>query len=172
MTALPGTRLSAGAYFAKYEQWLDQIARNHHARNPREPQRQAFRPLRRPLAEARVALVSTAGVHLDDQQPFHVETVAGDPTFRLIPDDIDVTRLRFRHTHYDTTSAERDPNVVFPLDRLHEAVASGRVGSSSPIHIGLMGFNPDPVPIVEETAPAVADVLEDAQADVVALVPG
>ena len=103
----------------------------------------------------------------DESQELYKGTTIGDPYF-----DLDVTRLRFRHTHYDTTSAERDPNVVFPLDRLHEAVARGRVGSSSPVHIGLMGFNPDPVPIVEETAPAVADVLEDAQADVVVLVPG
>lgn len=172
MSVLPGDPLDPEPYRGKYERWLDQIARNHHAANPREPAQQAFTPLRRPLAESRVALVSTAGVHLDDQPPFHVDTIAGDPTHRPIPDDVDLARLRFTHTHYDTSAAARDPNVVFPLDRLHEAVVNGRVGSASPVHIGMMGFNPDPVVIAEETAPAVADVLQSAEVDVVVMVPG
>lgn len=62
--------------------------------------------------------------------------------------------------------------MVFPLDRLHEAVEDGRVGSASPVHVGLMGFNPDPTRIAEETAPAVAEVLADAEVDVVVMVPG
>lgn len=156
----------------KYERWIEFIAANHQGSNPREVESQPFTPLRKPLAEARVALVSSAGVHLDDQPPFHVETVAGDPSYRLIPDDVDTGRLRFTHTHYDTSPAEQDPNVVFPLDRLHEAVEEGRIGSSSPIHVGMMGFNPDPTRIAEETAPAVAGVLGEAEVDVAVMVPG
>jgi D-proline reductase (dithiol) PrdB len=124
------------------------------------------------LSDAKVALVSTAGLHLDDQDRFHVETVAGDSTYRLIPDDVEMARLRFTHTHYDTSSAEADPNVVFPLDRLHEAVDEGRIGSTSSVHIGMMGFNPDPTAIAENTAPAVAETLAAEDVDVVVLVPG
>lgn len=165
-------RLDPDDHREKYEQWVQFIAKNHQGSNPREPEEQHFTPLRKPLREARVALVSSAGVHIDDQPAFHVETVAGDPTYRIIPDDVDLSRLRFTHTHYDTTSAEQDPNVVFPLDRLHEAVEEGRVGSSSPRHIGMMGFNPDPTRIAEETAPAVAEVLGEAEVDVALMVPG
>lgn len=165
-------KLDPDRYREKYEKWIEFIGRNHHGSNPREPAQQHFNPLPRSLAEARVALVSSAGVHLDDQPAFHVETVAGDPSYRLIPDDVDLGRLRFTHTHYDTASAEQDPNVVFPLDRLHEAVEEGRVGSASSLHIGMMGFNPDPTRIAEETAPAVADVLGEAEVDVVVMVPG
>jgi len=165
-------RLDPAELGAKYEQWIELISKNHHASNPRVVERQQFTPLRRPLSESRVALVGSAGVHLVDQPPFHVETVAGDPTYRLLPDDLDMSTLRFTHTHYDTASAQKDPNVVFPLDRLHEAVAAGRIGSASRVHIGMMGFNPDPTPIAEETAPAVAAVLETEDVDVVVLVPG
>lgn len=167
-----GRRLDPADYGAKYEQWVEFIAENHHASNPRGPETQQFTPLARPLADSKVALVSTAGVHLDDQEPFHVETVAGDPSYRLIPDDLDLSRLRFTHTHYDTSSAEIDPNVVFPLDRLHEAVEEGRIGATSPVHIGMMGFNPDPRAIADITAPAVVEILSAEEVDVVVLVPG
>ena len=87
-------------------------------------------------------------------------------------DDVELGRLRFTHTHYDTSSAEQDPNVVIPLDRLHELVERGRVGSASPVHVGMMGFNPDPTGVADELAPAVAGVLLEAQVDVAILVPG
>lgn len=166
------SKLDPAAFQDKFEAWIRLIGDNHHAANHRGVDVQAFTPLRQPLAEATVALVSSAGCHLDDQPAFHVESVAGDSTYRPIPDDVDMTRLRFTHTHYDTASAESDPNVVFPLDRLHEAVAEGRIGRSSPVHVGMMGFNPDPTAIAESTAPAVVDVLANAEVDVVVMVPG
>lgn len=167
-----GTQLDPSDYTDQYEKWIEFIAVHHHGENPREPAEQAFQPLRRPLAESRVALVSSAGLHLDDQAPFHVETVAGDPTYRLIPDDVELYRCRFTHTHYDTASASKDPNVVFPLDRLHEAADESRIGSTSSVHVGLMGFNPDPTRIAETTAPAIVEVLAGEEVDVVVLVPG
>lgn len=156
----------------RFETWLRFISENHHASNHRGVPEQQFTPLEIPLAEATVAIVSSAGVHLDDQEPFHVETVAGDDGHRVIPDAVDLSRLRFTHTHYDTASAEEDPNVVFPLDRLHDAVAEGRVGAASPVHVGMMGFNPDPTPIAERTAPTVVRTLREAEVDVVVMVPG
>ncbi|MFV2001234.1 MAG: glycine/sarcosine/betaine reductase selenoprotein B family protein [Acidimicrobiia bacterium] len=156
----------------KYSQWLDRIETTHSGMRQEVEASPTFTPLRHPLSEARVALVTTAGAHLDDQPPFHTETVAGDHSWRLIPDDADLTRIRFSHTHYDTSSAALDPNVVLPVDRLHELVDNGRLGNASPIHIGMMGFNPDPGPIIDVTGPSVASVLVDAEVDVAILVPG
>jgi D-proline reductase (dithiol) PrdB len=167
-----GIPLDRSAYTEKYEKWIELITENHQASNERVVETQHFTPLRKPLAEAKVALVGSAGVHLVDQPPFHVETVAGDSSFRLLPDDLDPSRLRFTHTHYDTSSAVADPNVVFPIDRLHEAVAGGRIGATSAVHIGMMGFNPNPGPIAETTAPAIRETLVAEGVDVVVLVPG
>jgi hypothetical protein len=36
----------------------------------------------------------------------------------------------------------------------------------------MMGFNPDPTAVVDNTAPAVAEILLDEEVDVVVLVPG
>ena len=156
----------------KYEQWVEFIARTHHGSHPRKNDVIPFTPLQRPLSESRVALLTTAGVHLDDQPPFNTATVDGDHGHRIIPDDVDLTRLRFSHTHYDTSSAEQDPNVVLPIDRLHELVEQGRLGSAAPFHIGMMGFNPDPSGVADELAPEVARLLVEAEVDVALLVPG
>lgn len=156
----------------KFDQWIEFIARAHEASNPRVNVDRAFTSLTKPLAESRMVLLTTAGAHLDDQQPFHVETTAGDYTYRLLPDDLEPARLRFAHTHYDTASASDDPNCVLPIDRLHELVDRGRIGEASPVHIGMMGFNPDPTPIAEILAPAVVEVLKDTKVDVALIVPG
>lgn len=156
----------------EFDTWIEFIAESHHGSNSRVNTTEAFTPLSKPLSESRVALLTTAGAHLDDQEPFHVATVAGDPTYRVLPDDLDTGRLMFTHTHYDTAPAELDPNCVFPIDRLHELVTQGRVGSASPVHIGMMGFNPNPAPIQDVLAPQVVEELHDAEVDVAVLVPG
>ena len=156
----------------KFDAWIEFVAKGHHGSNPRVNETMAFTPLTKPLAESRMALLTTAGAHLADQEPFHVETTAGDHTFRLLPDDLDTSRLRFTHTHYDTASASDDPNSVLPIDRLHELVDAGRVGEASPVHIGMMGFNPDPSPVQDVLAPQVVEVLHDAEVDVALIVPG
>ncbi len=156
----------------KYDEWISFIAKTHHGSNPRRNDPVPFARPAKPLSQCRVALLTTAGAHLDDQEPFHVETVAGDPTHRIIPDDADLSRVRFTHTHYDTSSAELDTNVVLPIDRLLELVERGRVGSSSPIHIGMMGFNPNPDPIADQLGPTVAGLLSEMEVDIALLVPG
>ncbi len=166
------TALDPNDFREKYQAWLERIAASHGATNHRVNDQPVFTPLGKPLSESRVALVTTAGAHLADQEPFHTATIAGDASFRVIPDDVDLTSLRFAHTHYDTSSAAQDPNVVLPIARLAEIVTSRRLGASSPIHIGMMGFNPDPTPIADETGPAVAAELQTAEVDVAILAPG
>ncbi len=164
--------LDRASYEEKWQAWLELIATTHHGANHRVNPVAELAPLTVPLSEATVALVTTAGVHLDSQPPFHVATVAGDGGFRLIPDDVELNSLRFTHTHYDTTSAEKDPNVVFPIDRLHELVSAGRIGAASPVHVGMMGFNPDPTDIAEVSAPAIVGALLEAGVHAAVLAPG
>lgn len=172
MQPIPLDPMDTSGLQQKFDEWIEFIERAHHGTNPRINETRSFTALVKPLAESRLALLTTAGAHLDDQEPFHVETVAGDSSHRILPDDLDPSRMRFTHTHYDTSSAEEDPNCVFPIDRLHELVEQGRVGAASPVHIGMMGFNPDPTPIKDELAPKVTEVLHDAEVDVAVMVPG
>jgi hypothetical protein len=40
--------------------------------------------VRKPLAQSKIALVTTAGLHHIDQRPFDILDPRGDPTFRII----------------------------------------------------------------------------------------
>lgn len=90
-------------------------------------------PLRRPLREATVALVTTSGVHLRRDRPF---VLSSDPTFRVIPADAEPDDLAITHQAYDRTDALRDINLVFPLPRLRELAAEGAIGRVADRHYG------------------------------------
>jgi D-proline reductase (dithiol) PrdB len=129
--------------------------------------------LRVPLAEARVALVSTAGLVLPSQACFDDEIRGGDWSWREIPDDADVTTLveSHRSQSFDRSGLRADANLGMPLDRLHELVSSGVIGQSSRRHFSLMGSITAPGRLVAQSAPAVAEALNEDAVDAVLLVP-
>ncbi len=129
--------------------------------------------LGRPLGQARLGLVTTAGLHLADQPAFDMTDPAGDPSFRLIPDDAPVESLRISHDYYDHRDAEQDPNIVLPIERLHELVVQGVVGSAAPRHISFMGhvLPPHLSRLIEDTAPRAARILKEDAVDAVLLTP-
>jgi D-proline reductase (dithiol) PrdB len=126
-----------------------------------------------PLREARVALVTTGGVHLPSQIPFDGEMRGGDVSFREIPKDTDVTTLGIAHKSdaFDQTGFRADRNLGFPLDRLREMEASGAVGRLAPRALSFMGSISAPGRLVKEAAPAAAEILQADGVDVVLLVP-
>ena len=95
-----------------------------------------FTPLGKPLAEARVGLITTAAPFqpgVGDQGPGAPYNAAAK--FYQVysaPTDTDPD-LRISHVGYDRrhTSA-KDINTYFPLARLREAAASGRIGALAP----------------------------------------
>ncbi len=130
-------------------------------------------PLEKPLAECRLALVSSAGFVLRDQQPFDESVRGGDVTFRRIPKDVDVSDLvdTHRSESFDHTGLGRDPNVAFPLDRVRELAESGRIGSLARTHLSFMGSITAPGRLVRDTAPEAASSLVHGSVDVALLVP-
>lgn len=84
-----------------------------------------FVPLERPLPACRVAVVTTAGLHLRDDEPFDVDDPRGDASFREIPSDVDAGELGIAHAHYPHRWWEQDPEVILPLARLRELEAAG-----------------------------------------------
>ena len=130
-------------------------------------------PLEKPLAECRLALVSSAGFVLRDQQPFDESVRGGDVTFRRIPNDVDVSDLvdTHRSESFDHTGLRRDPNVAFPLDRVRELAESGRVGSLARTHLSFTGSITAPGRLVRDTAPEEASSLVRDSVDVALLVP-
>ena len=95
-----------------------------------------FTPLTKPLAQARVALITTAAHYqpgVGDQGPGAPYNAAAK-FYKVYSDSTDtIPDLRISHVGYDRkhTRAE-DPNTWFPLAQLQEAFKSGRIGELAP----------------------------------------
>jgi hypothetical protein len=143
----------------------------------REPEREIpWAPLEKPLAEARVALLSSAAVALRDDTPFDQEGERqnpwwGDPSFRVLPRDTGTGDAISYHMHIDTSIPENDLNSVMPLARLAELESEGFVGSSAPSHYSFMGYILKPSELLERSAPAMIRQMKAEEVDVALLVP-
>lgn len=132
-----------------------------------------FARLQNPLADCKVALVTTSGVHLRGQTPFDMQNPDGDATYRELPADTAETEIVITHKYYDHSDADADLNVVFPLAHFRNLAQMGIIGEVAPRHFGFMGhIEGDQVQILNEiTAPEIATKLRDDGVDFAFLTP-
>ncbi len=123
-------------------------------------------PLRKPLADCTVVLLTTGGVHLRSDLPFNLNS---DSTFRVIPKDAQPGDLAISHQAYDRSDALRDINLVFPIERLRELETEHVIGrlAKDNYGFGLMGSAKKLMPSIKE----VARRISDSGADLALLVP-
>ena len=126
-------------------------------------------PMCRQLSQAKVALVTSAGLHLRDDQPFG----RGDSGFRVIPANADGKDVLMSHSSigYDHVPFYKDVNITFPIDRMRELQERGQVGSLSENFYSFMGAQRDPSRILSDGAPEVAQRLLAEGVDAVILTP-
>ena len=120
-----------------------------------------------PLREARVALISTAGLHRSDDRPF----LPGANDYRIIPAGLDFADLRLSHVsvNFDRSGFQQDANTVFPLERLRALAAAGEIGSVAQWHYSFMGAtSPEQM---AETGEQVAKMLAEDHVTAALLVP-
>ena len=144
------------------------------AYQPWESEDIPWTPAEKPLEEASVALVTTAGVHHRNQEPFDMKDPNGDPTYRIIDGTRALDSLMITHDYYDHADADRDVNIVLPLERMRELAASGRIGGLARRHYSFMGHI-DGLHIrtlIEVTGREVAHFIREEGVDAVLLTPG
>jgi D-proline reductase (dithiol) PrdB len=144
-----------------------------------------FTPLGKPLAQARLALLTSSGhfVAEDDPRPFGIENMTQeeamariddflrtDPQLSEIPVDTPKEQLRVRHGGYDIRSALADPNVVFPLEHLRDLQGEGSIGDLALMAYSFVGACAQ-TPLVKRVAPRWVEILRQQQIDAVLLVP-
>ncbi len=129
--------------------------------------------LTKALSRSKVALITTAGVHLPDQTPFDNGVRGGDYSWREFGADVDVQMFQIAHrsSAFDQTGALEDRNLIVPLDRLRELVALGGIAALNHRHFSFMGSITAPGRLITETAPEVAVRLRQDLVDAVLLVP-
>lgn len=120
------------------------------------------------VAERRVALVTTAGLHRRDDH--HFSRRSGE--YRVIPGDVEGHDLIMSQgsVNFDRTGFQQDINVVFPIDRMRELAEEGVIGSVADYHYSFMGAGIDPYSL-EPTARQVAGWLKNDGVNAVFLTP-
>ncbi len=127
----------------------------------------------KPLRQAKLALVTTSGIHHQHQRPFDMSDSDGDPSYRELNGEGLFNDFQITHDYYDHTDARKDPNIIFPLERLQELVSEGVLGSLAQTHYAFMGhIDGRHIPtLVEKTAREIAGKLKADQVDLVLLTP-
>lgn len=128
-----------------------------------------FTPVTKPLNEMTVALATAAGVHVKTDKRFNL---AGDFTWRKVPDDVPSSELMVTHGGYDNSDVNKDINCMFPIDRLHELRDSGFIKATAPTHAGFMGGGGNIEKFTNETGPEIAQMLKDEDVDAAILTAG
>jgi D-proline reductase (dithiol) PrdB len=120
------------------------------------------------LQQRRVAIVTTAGLHLRGDRPF----ATGGMDYRVIPGNVAARDLVMSHTsvNFDRSGFQADWNVAFPLDRLKELERDRALGSAAAFHYSFMGAV-SPVTRYEPKARELGKLLREDQVDAVLLSP-
>ena len=131
-----------------------------------------FTPLSKPLSASTLTIISTSEIAIKDDPRFadDAETKAAGNVY-AVPSDTPAEKLYSRTQSYDryATSLD-DPNAYFPIDRLHEAAARGRIGKVAGQCLGVYNAYSQRK-TVERDAPEVLGQCRAMGVDVALLVP-
>jgi D-proline reductase (dithiol) PrdB len=128
--------------------------------------------LTKPLAQSRLTMISSCGVHLKTDRPLDVCHPFGDFNFRRVPSSATHNDLIIHQLKYPHDDADLDINVIFPIERLQELVGEGRLSALTDHFFSFIGYNMDPEKFERTVARDIADAVADEErADVALLVP-
>ena len=98
---------------------------------------------------------------------------SGDPSFREIAADTTPDNLTITHIYYDHSDADKDINIVFPIERIRLLKDMGEIGALNDRHFSFMGHiqSNHIDTLLNETAPQVTTMLKGDGVDVVILTP-
>jgi D-proline reductase (dithiol) PrdB len=133
-------------------------------------------PLRRPLAEATIALVSTAALSMNTDAPFDTEGERanpwwGDPSYRVIPRTATARDIVASHLHIESDYLRDDLDVALPLRRLDDLVHAGLVGGVAPSHYSFQGYLLDPTEFLARSVRAMVEQMKREAVDAAVFVP-
>ena len=127
--------------------------------------------LRKPLSECRLVFVSTSGVQPKGSMPFDTVHPVGDYSFRRVPSASRVDDLEIHQLKYPTASANRDLNVIFPIERLRELADAGVIGGLAENIYTFIGYNMDPERLERTLAEDIATAISEEGADIALAAP-
>ena len=98
----------------------------------------------------------------------------GDSSFRSLDGNRIGSDFKITHDYYDHRDADKDLNIILPIDRLAEMAAAGVIGAVAERHYAFMGHitGSHLYDLIEFEAPEVAARLVREGVDAVLLTPG
>jgi D-proline reductase (dithiol) PrdB len=120
-----------------------------------------------PLAQRRVAIVSSAALIRRGDKPFPF----GSAECRFLPASVPTGEILISHVsiNFDRAGFQRDLNVVYPIDRLRELAADGVIGGVAGTHFTVMGSTAPAA--MTEAADQIAGQIRQERIDAVLLSP-
>lgn len=129
----------------------------------------AFTPLKKPLKDCRIGMLSTSGAYVIGQRAYHYKD---DSSIRVIPKTTPAEQIHFSHiTENYLPDPRRDPNCVFPIDGLRALEAEGFIGEVADDLYSCMGGIYSQRRVREELIPAIAAAFQAQKIDAAFLVP-
>ena len=127
--------------------------------------------LEKSLSDCVVTCLVSGGVSKTTEPPFDPES-KNDHRLDAIERDTPADGFQIHDLYYDHSDAERDINVIFPLERLKELEDTGEIGRlADRVWSGFMGRIYNRTKVIEESAPKFVEELKVDGVDVLLAVP-
>jgi D-proline reductase (dithiol) PrdB len=102
-------------------------------------------PMKKPLNQTTIALVTSAGISLKTDPPFDMErekkeAIWGDRSYRAMPRGTTEKDIEVKHLHINTNYIKQDINVILPLARMAEFEQEKIIGRLAPTAYSFYGF--------------------------------
>jgi D-proline reductase (dithiol) PrdB len=129
----------------------------------------AFVPLKKPLSESRIGVLSTSGAYAVGQVAYYYKD---DASTRAIPKNIPKEKIHFSHiTENYLEDPRRDPACMVPTDALRKLEDENVIGEVADDVLSCMGGIYSQRRVREELAPALLEAYQKQNVDAVFLIP-
>lgn len=129
----------------------------------------SFAPLKKPLSESRIGVLSTSGAYAVGQVAYYYKD---DASTRAIPKSIPKEKIHFSHiTENYLEGPRRDPACMMPTDALRKLEDENVIGEVAEDVLSCMGGIYSQRRVREELAPALLESYQKQNVDAVFLIP-
>ena len=133
-------------------------------------------PMIKPLSQATLGLVTSAGISLKIDPPFDMEREKRDPlwgdrSFRAIPRGTTEKEIDVNHLHINTDLVKQDINVILPLARMAEFEEEKIIGRLAPTAFSFYGFQWQNTDFLKEAIEPISKGMKKEGVEVVFLTP-
>lgn len=128
-----------------------------------------FVPLKKPLSESRIGVLSTSGAYAVGQVAYYYKD---DASTRAIPKNTPKEKIHFSHiTENYLEGPRRDPACMVPTDALRKLEDENVIGEAADDVLSCMGGIYSQRRVREELAPALLETYQKQNVDAVFLIP-